>query len=104
LASYALEGNAAGRAAQFDKVLEHFKVCCPGGVPIAQQHSWSFRGLANTIRKSNISSESKFLVLTAMDVHLGNLGQSKLQFFAAPEAQTTAIEEPPKSSGSAAAS
>jgi len=90
LASYALEGDAAGRARQFDVVLESFKICCPGGKPRKPETSWNFRGLLNTVRASNISAESKFLVLTAIDVQQGNLTQSSLSFFAAPEPQSAA--------------
>ena len=88
LASYALEGDVSGRTRQFENVLEQFKAYCPGGKPKKKEREWSFAGLVNTILSSNISAESKFLVLTAIDVHQGKLIDSELSFFKPATLQT----------------
>lgn len=88
LAAFALEGNLAGRARQFEVVVDNFKIYCPEGKPKKQESGWNFSGLVNTIRSSSISAESKFLVLTAIDVHQGKLTNSALSFFNTATPQT----------------
>ena len=89
LASYALEGDARGRAKQFEVVLEQLNKCCQDGKPREPSTSDSeFRGLLNTIHASNITSEAKFLVSTAIDLKQGSVSRSALSFFNAAKLQT----------------
>ncbi len=87
LASYALEGDLVGRARQFESVLEQFKKRSSEGKPRQSQFEWNFGGLVNAIRSSSISAESKFLVLTAIDMQQGKLANGDLSFFSASNPQ-----------------
>jgi tetratricopeptide (TPR) repeat protein len=95
LASYALEGRMEDRSRQFNSVLEHFKVCLSESAPRKQEPNWNFNGLINKVRASNIPAESKFLVLTAIDIQQGQLRNSALSFFAAAEREPQATCETP---------
>ena len=81
LASYALEGDINGRATQFEVVLKNFRAWGPEAKPRNPETIWTFEGLAKKIKSSSISAESKFLVLTAIDVHLGTVTHGSLPFF-----------------------
>jgi tetratricopeptide (TPR) repeat protein len=81
LASYALEGDINGRTTQFEVVLKNFRAWCPEAKPRNPETIWTFGGLVNKINSSSISAESKFLVLTAIDVHLGEVTHGSLPFF-----------------------
>jgi len=91
LASYALEGDLAGRVRQFDAVLEHFGNKSSRKVDPNEEAAWVFNGLLEAIRSSTMSRESKFLVLTAIDVQERRIDQNKLSFFTAAHSQ---ISEP----------
>jgi tetratricopeptide (TPR) repeat protein len=86
LASYAFEGDVNGRARQFEVVLEKLNLCHLEGKP--EELTWAFGGLLNSLRVSNITSESKFLVSTAIDLHQGKLARSSFSFFDAGKPQT----------------
>ena len=95
LASYALEGDSAGRARQFDLVLDRFYKAVSGGASRVET-SWVFSGLLQAIRASNMSSESKFLLATAIDVQQGKLALSDMSFFSAAKPQSEATPAPAK--------
>jgi tetratricopeptide (TPR) repeat protein len=88
LASYALEGDIPSRARQFDAFLDLFRNQSPRKVGPKGESAWVFSGLLEVIRSSNIGSESKFLVSTAIDVQQRKIARSKLSFFTSTRSQT----------------
>ncbi len=93
LASYALEGDLAGRARQFDIVLARLEECFPPGTPVKREETWEFGGVRNKMLRSNVSAESRFMVFTAIDMQGGDLNQNELSFFKSPEPQPATGDE-----------
>jgi tetratricopeptide (TPR) repeat protein len=86
-ASYALEGNAEGRARQFDQIQQRLRLGSAKENAGDQEEIWSFNGLMHKVRTSNVPEETKFLILTVIDLHQGQLKISNLSFFAAAQPQ-----------------
>jgi tetratricopeptide (TPR) repeat protein len=77
--SYLLENDTTNGAKELAKVLgyyknlnEDFKV---------EEEQWSFRGLINVISKSNTNLQTKFLLLTLIDLIHGKIDRNRLSFF-----------------------
>ncbi len=85
--SYALEGANTGT--EFQKLIEHFRSHSEKSV--ADSTNWNYSGLTNTINKSDVALETKFLLLTLIDLQLGKIDASKLSFFESP---TTKVSTP----------
>ena len=90
--SYVLEGADTGM--EFRKFIEHFRG--QSEKSIADSTDWNYRGVKNTINKSDVAPESKFLLLTFIDLLLGKIDASKLSFFESP---TAGVSTPPRSAG-----
>ena len=77
--SYLLEGDTTNGDKEFknfrdyyEKQNEDFKV---------EEEQWSFRGLINVINKSNTNLQTKFLLITLIDLIQGKIDRQKLSFF-----------------------
>jgi hypothetical protein len=86
MVSYALERNVTGSEKYFRHFLDHFTAQSPGQPSVG---NWVYSGLINAINNSGVTHETKFVLLTLIDLQLGKLLCSELTFFAVQAYKTT---------------
>lgn len=85
MVSFALEGDVTGSEKHFLRFIDLFTAqsdsqpCVP---------DWNYSGLIKAITKSGVAQQTKFVLLTLIDLQLGKLLRSSLTFFAAPPNKT----------------
>jgi tetratricopeptide (TPR) repeat protein len=95
--TYALEGDRVNWNAAFEEFLRRFKVADPAGTYRKIGESWNYNGLWRTIARSGAEDLTKFLLLTLIDLQIGNVEPSAMAFFRKiPELETAASEPLPE--------
>jgi tetratricopeptide (TPR) repeat protein len=77
--SYLLEGDTTNGGKELAKFLDDYKN--PNGDFKVEEERWIFRGLINVISESNANLQTKFLLLTLIDLIQGKVDRNKLSFF-----------------------
>ena len=80
LVSYALEGNASRQNREFGNFLGWLRTH-DTEASAATDSRWYFGGLIETIMKSRAPLETKFLLLTLIDLQQGRVATSSMSFF-----------------------
>jgi tetratricopeptide (TPR) repeat protein len=83
----------AEMSTEFLKLVQYLKERGAKLVNIADSVNWNFDGLSKTINESDVAPETKFLLLTLIDLQLGKIDSSKLSFF---ERQTAVVSAAPQ--------
>jgi tetratricopeptide (TPR) repeat protein len=87
MVSYALEGDAMGSEKHFRRFIDHFTKENKGQPSVM---NWDCRRLIKNITESEVNQETKFVLLTLIDLQLGTLLRSNLTFFTTPPCKTVA--------------
>jgi tetratricopeptide (TPR) repeat protein len=86
--SHALEGSNIN--AELPKLVERFR--SPDKTVLTESTNWNYRGITRTIRKSDLAVETKFLLLTLIDLQRGKIDSSELAFFESEAAEVSTAE------------
>lgn len=81
MVSYALEGDTKNSDRQFRNFIQHLWSPTEDQKYIVKESDWDYRAVINAIATSNASLDTKFLLLTLIDLQAGKIPVSNLSFF-----------------------